>query len=164
MSPSLLILSPLWGLAEFCIAVIMRSGSSAASKDRGSVFLIWAVCLSSISLAMFAAHRFSVWALPNSRLCNTAGFWLFALGLLFRFYSIVYLGRLFTPNVAIAKDHQLIDSGPYRFIRHPTYTGFLMIVSRLGFELCKCGFTLDSLCPRSLLSPLAYPHRGAGPH
>lgn len=98
--PSLWILGPLWGLAEFCVAVITRSRSAAVSKDRGSVFLIWVVCLSSIGLAIFAAHKFSGWALPNRRLFYTAAFCLFALGLLFRFYSIIYLGRFFTPNVS----------------------------------------------------------------
>jgi protein-S-isoprenylcysteine O-methyltransferase len=96
---------------------------------------------------MFAAHRFSVWALPDNRLCNTAGFCLFALGLLLRFYSIIYLGRLFTPNVAIARDHRLIDSGPYRFIRHPTYTGFLMIVLGLGLSFANVASLLILFVP-----------------
>jgi protein-S-isoprenylcysteine O-methyltransferase len=64
----------------------------------------------------------------------TAALWLFALGVLLRFYSIIYLGRFFTPTVAISADHRLIDSGPYRFIRHPTYTGFLMILVGLGLH------------------------------
>lgn len=48
--------------------------------------------------------------------------------------SILYLGRFFTINVAIAADHRLIDSGPYRFIRHPGYTGGLLLF--LGLALC----------------------------
>jgi protein-S-isoprenylcysteine O-methyltransferase Ste14 len=40
-------------------------------------------------------------------------------------YAIWRLGRFFTVNVAIAADHQLIDSGPYRLVRHPSYTGAL---------------------------------------
>ena len=146
-SPSLLILGPLWGFAEFCIAVIMRSGSSAVSKDRGSVFLIWAVCLSSISFAIFKAHKFPAWSLANKRLCYTAAFWLFVLGFLFRFYSIIYLGRLFTPDVAIVKGHRLIDSGPYRFIRHPTYTGLLMIVFGLGLSFANLASLLIVFMP-----------------
>jgi protein-S-isoprenylcysteine O-methyltransferase len=51
---------------------------------------------------------------------------LFAAGLALRWYAIVYLGRFFTVNVAISKDHRLIDTGPYRFIRHPSYTGAIM--------------------------------------
>src|SRR5262249_39315712 len=60
------------------------------------------------------------------------GLGVFALGLGLRIFSMIYLGRFFTPNVAIVTDHRLIDSGPYRFIRHPTYSGFLLIVLGLG--------------------------------
>jgi protein-S-isoprenylcysteine O-methyltransferase len=46
----------------------------------------------------------------------------------------VHLGRFFTVNVAIATNHRLIDTGPYRFVRHPSYTGALMAF--LGLALC----------------------------
>ena len=145
--PPLSILAPLWGLAELCTAVMMRSRSGGPSKDRGSVFLLWAVCLSSIALAVFAANRFSEWALPNPRLCFIASLCVFALGLLLRSYAIIYLGRLFTPNVAIAADHRLIDSGPYRFIRHPTYTGLLLIVLGVGLSFANVASLLIVFVP-----------------
>jgi len=52
-----------------------------------------------------------------------------------RWYSIGYLGRYFTVDVSISAEHRLIDSGPYRFIRHPTYTGALLAFLGLGFCL-----------------------------
>jgi protein-S-isoprenylcysteine O-methyltransferase len=145
--PPLAILAPLWGLAEFCTAVMTRSRGVGPSKDRGSVFLLWAVCLSSIGLAVFAANRFSEWALPNPRLCFGAALCLFALGIVFRSYSIIYLGRFFTPDVAIAADHRLIDLGPYRFIRHPTYTGLLMIVLGVALSFANVASLLIVFVP-----------------
>jgi protein-S-isoprenylcysteine O-methyltransferase Ste14 len=59
---------------------------------------------------------------------------LFVPGLVLRWCSIICLGRFFTTNVAIATDHRLIDTGPYRFIRHPSYAGSLLAL--LGFTLC----------------------------
>ncbi|HMG05340.1 MAG TPA: isoprenylcysteine carboxylmethyltransferase family protein, partial [Chthoniobacterales bacterium] len=50
-----------------------------------------------------------------------------------RWYSIVHLGRFFTVDVAIAADHQLIDTGPYRYVRHPSYTGALLAF--IGFAM-----------------------------
>jgi protein-S-isoprenylcysteine O-methyltransferase len=44
-----------------------------------------------------------------------------------RWYAILYLGRFFTVNVAIAADHRVIDTGPYKYIRHPSYSGVLLI-------------------------------------
>ena len=131
------ILGVLWGLAEFCVALITRSRSAAPSKDRGSVFLIWIVCVASICVAIFSAPAFSAWGLPNPRMVYTAALLLFALGVFLRVYSIIYLGRFFTPTVAISADHQLIDSGPFRRIRHPTYTGLLMIVLGLGLSFAN---------------------------
>ena len=145
--PSLSILGPLWGLAEFCTAVITRSRWAGPSKDRGSVFLLWAVCLSSIGLAVFAANKFSEWALPNRGLLFTVALCFFALGVVFRSYGIIYLGRFFTPNVAIATDHRLIDSGPYRFIRHPTYAGLLMIVLGVGLSFANLASLLIVFVP-----------------
>ncbi len=37
-------------------------------------------------------------------------------------------------NVAVAADHRVVDSGPYRYIRHPSYTGALLAF--LGISLC----------------------------
>ena len=51
-----------------------------------------------------------------------------------RWVAITHLGRFFTVNVAIAEDHKLITTGPYRYVRHPSYTGLSLIF--LGFGLC----------------------------
>lgn len=47
------------------------------------------------------------------------------LGLLFSVWARVALGTNWSGSVTIKADHQLIRRGPYRFIRHPIYTGML---------------------------------------
>ena len=37
------------------------------------------------------------------------------------------LGRFFVFEASIQKDHELIVSGPYSVVRHPSYTGFFMV-------------------------------------
>ncbi len=54
--------------------------------------------------------------------------------MILRWYAIFHLGRLFTPKVAIAADHRLIVTGPYRRLRHPSYTGALFVF--FGIGLC----------------------------
>ena len=41
--------------------------------------------------------------------------------------SFRYLGRFFWFEASIQKDHELIVSGPYSVVRHPSYTGFILI-------------------------------------
>jgi protein-S-isoprenylcysteine O-methyltransferase len=51
---------------------------------------------------------------------------LFALGLAIRWWAIVTLGRFFTVDVTIEKDHELVKRGPFKYVRHPSYTGVLL--------------------------------------
>jgi protein-S-isoprenylcysteine O-methyltransferase Ste14 len=48
-------------------------------------------------------------------------------GTLFREWAIFLLGRFFSRSVRIEQGHRLIQEGPYRWIRHPAYTGMLIM-------------------------------------
>ncbi len=43
------------------------------------------------------------------------------------------LGQYFSSEVVIYQGHQLVERGPYRFVRHPMYTGFILL--SVGMEL-----------------------------
>ncbi|KAF8968471.1 hypothetical protein BDZ97DRAFT_1655019 [Flammula alnicola] len=55
-------------------------------------------------------------------------------GALIRLYCFNELGRHFTFDFCIRKDHKLITTGPYAYVRHPSYTGLIMNI--LGLSLC----------------------------
>jgi protein-S-isoprenylcysteine O-methyltransferase len=128
------ILGPLFGLSEFGLLLWKRSRGSAQSADSGSLGVLWIVILAgqgvAIAAAIFVPDANSGYLIS----LRPIGGALFAGGLALRWYAIFYLGRLFTVNVAIASDHALIDSGPYRYIRHPSYTGALLAL--LGLGIC----------------------------
>jgi protein-S-isoprenylcysteine O-methyltransferase Ste14 len=61
------------------------------------------------------------------------GLWVFAvgtaigwLGLLLRWWSFVTLGQYFTVVLKTSEDQPVVDRGPYRVLRHPSYTGLLL--------------------------------------
>jgi protein-S-isoprenylcysteine O-methyltransferase Ste14 len=61
------------------------------------------------------------------------GAWLFTLGivigwlgLLLRWWSFVSLGKYFTVTVQTSEDQPVVEHGPYRVLRHPSYTGLLL--------------------------------------
>ena len=58
-----------------------------------------------------------------------------ASGLLFSVWARAYLGRNWSREVSIKKDHELVRGGPYSIVRHPIYTGLL--VGLLGCALAR---------------------------
>jgi protein-S-isoprenylcysteine O-methyltransferase Ste14 len=56
-------------------------------------------------------------------------------GLLFSVWARVHLGRNWSATITVKQDHDLITSGPYRFVRHPIYTGLLLALA--GFALAR---------------------------
>jgi protein-S-isoprenylcysteine O-methyltransferase len=110
-----------------------KKGETRA-QDRGSLGLLWIAIALSVTLAFNFAHVFPAAGMGAGPALTYIGAGVFAAGLLIRWYSIIHLGRFFTVNVAIATNHRLIDTGPYRFVRHPSYTGALMAF--LGLALC----------------------------
>ncbi|HEX4208968.1 MAG TPA: isoprenylcysteine carboxylmethyltransferase family protein [Candidatus Binataceae bacterium] len=49
-------------------------------------------------------------------------------GILFAWWGRIHLGRLWSSSITRKKDHHVVDTGPYRFVRHPIYTGILAAV------------------------------------
>ena len=133
------------------------SGDASRKADRGSLRLLMAVIGTSVGLAWLAKRAvpqanfdllFEMG--PTALAClYAAGVCLFAVGLVLRWYSMVYLGRLFTFDVAVAADHRVVDSGPYRLVRHPAYAGSLLTFLGLGI----CGGNGVSLLV--LVTPIA---------
>lgn len=61
------------------------------------------------------------------------GITLFILAVSFRLVAIRRLGQFYSHRVRVRQEHQVIDTGPYHYVRHPAYTG--MILAHLGFSL-----------------------------
>jgi protein-S-isoprenylcysteine O-methyltransferase Ste14 len=54
------------------------------------------------------------------------------LGLLLRWWSFVSLGRYFTVVLETSGDQPIVTRGPYRVLRHPSYTGLLLAFAGAG--------------------------------
>jgi protein-S-isoprenylcysteine O-methyltransferase Ste14 len=56
-------------------------------------------------------------------------------GIALRLSAIITLGRFFRGTVHIQHDHTVVRSGPYRWVRHPAYSGLLLAVAALAVFL-----------------------------
>jgi protein-S-isoprenylcysteine O-methyltransferase len=129
------VLGLIYVLSELSLTLKRRArAGESRNADRGSLALLWIVIVASVVSAFDIAHALPAAGMGAATTLRFLGIAVFAAGLAIRWYSIVHLGRFFTVNVAIAANHRLIDTGPYRFVRHPSYTGALMAF--LGLALC----------------------------
>jgi protein-S-isoprenylcysteine O-methyltransferase len=133
MSVSLL-LGLIYLISELLLTATRRSCSRTGTKqDRSTLRVVWLVITVSVAAGIYVAKYWSAAALPHERSFTFAGVVLFVAGLLLRWWAIITLGRFFTVDVTIEKDHELIERGPFRVVRHPSYTGVL--VAFVGFAL-----------------------------
>lgn len=121
----------IWALTEAQLMLRQRSRRTGAKgQDRGSLILIILPAVLGIALACgdLILHPY----LPFAPAWRWVGLGLWALGLGLRRWAIAVLGRFFTIDVSIHGEHKLIQDGPYRWLRHPSYTGFAMILAGIG--------------------------------
>jgi protein-S-isoprenylcysteine O-methyltransferase Ste14 len=109
--------------------------TDGTNPDRGSMFVLWVVIFSSITAANWVAALYTPAAIHGAPWLRNAALILLAVGLALRVTAIYTLGRSFTANVTIRETHRLHRSGLFRFMRHPSYTGMLLIFLALGLRM-----------------------------
>lgn len=107
----------------------------AERRDHGSLFFIYLLMTGGFAWA------FGLWSSghpPHPRL----GPWALSVGaavavggMALRIWSVRTLGQYFTYVVRVSADQTVVESGPYRFVRHPSYTGGLLTGIGIGLSL-----------------------------
>ncbi len=125
----------IWILSELILNRLVRSGKSdKKGADKNTELYLWLSIILFITSGVFVAIYYSAPISFNNNL-NLIGLIIITIGIIIRVISIKQLGRFFTVNVTIRKDHQLIQNGFYNYIRHPSYTGSLLSFLGFGFSL-----------------------------
>ncbi|HXN27406.1 MAG TPA: isoprenylcysteine carboxylmethyltransferase family protein [Candidatus Acidoferrales bacterium] len=145
-----------WILPEVVAWRVKRSGDFSKVRDQGSLNLIailwWTGIALDFGLALLLPQASISWRRTS---LFFVGICFMLLGVALRWYSAAVLGKYFTFDVAIQSDQVLIEAGPYRYIRHPSYSGALL-------SLLGCGLALGNwvgLCAALCCLGVAYGYR-----
>ncbi|MES2006342.1 MAG: isoprenylcysteine carboxylmethyltransferase family protein [Bacteroidota bacterium] len=124
--------SLLLALAAACLWLSQPAFSTTEAKrdqqsDRSSIIVI--LLMSSLSVVA-SVVEWGYWnnATEYSLQLTLLGAFFLVVGIGIRVWAIQTLGKHFTATVTLTDDHRLVKSGPYRWVRHPSYLGAFMAI------------------------------------
>ncbi len=134
-----------WNLSARSAKVAEERQSWAGRLARMPVWLGY------LLLIVAGVHPFGMVVIPHTVIAQWIGVAICALGLLAAIWSRRTLGDDWSQDVELKQGHELIERGPYRWVRHPIYTSHLlmglgtavesgMLVAFLGLALFFLGF------------------------
>jgi protein-S-isoprenylcysteine O-methyltransferase Ste14 len=132
----------LWLILEVGLLVRDRvRGQGGTADDRGSrtlnfVVIIGAAVVSQVVASLLrgsTAVRLPAWQVSSWHVVTALV--VILAGLVVRVWAILMLGQSFRTTVEVDADQSVVDRGPYRWIRHPSYTGILLILIGMGIDL-----------------------------
>jgi protein-S-isoprenylcysteine O-methyltransferase Ste14 len=125
-----------WILFEIVTGKSRKMLDRKKARDRGSLFFLVGMIWVGIFLDFMLCFGEQRAAIPWMRTeLFFAGIALMWLGMGFRYYCMRVLGQYFTFNVAVHAGQTVVEAGPYRYIRHPSYTGAMITVIGFGLTL-----------------------------
>ena len=137
-----------WFLMENWIRFRDRREAKGIDADRGTMYAIMAA----VPIAILGAFT-AAFMLPRAQFANAglplliAALVLIWGGMALRLWSVLTLGRFFRTVVRLHDDHELVTHGPYRLLRHPSYTGSLLSFLGLGLAIGNWMSVLIAVVP-----------------
>jgi protein-S-isoprenylcysteine O-methyltransferase Ste14 len=133
----------------------MRLPAGATDHDAGSKWFVIASVWTSVAIGFQVAYRLPGTAIQTPRMpVFIFGLVLMLAGMALRWYSIRVLGASFTCEVSTRPGQVVVESGPYRWVRHPSYSGGLLTL--LGVLVCCVNW---ASLPALILAVAGYAYR-----
>jgi len=137
-----------WFVSEILVLLLTRTRRrSGTIHDRGSLAILWVVIFSSISLGSWYGETHSHTIFDGAHWVRIVSLAVLAVGLAVRWTAIVSLGRTFSANVAIHANQKLYTKGLFALVRHPSYTGMMIVFASVGIHTRNWGAVAIILFP-----------------
>ena len=121
-----------WGMMELSQrSQPSREGATKISGIGGRLVAL-AFVIATTVVATLTPRVFPAAAIRPGAVAFAAGMVVLLAGLVLRGWSFKALGQYFTHTVMVSSDQPVIASGPYRVLRHPSYTGIILAAIGIG--------------------------------
>ena len=151
----LLITVMAWGMMELSQRTNQPRREDATRIGGPASRLAFLACLIASCAALnLAPHVVPAAAIRPGAAAYAVGLVILLAGLVLRGWSFKVLGRYFTHTVMVSADQPVISTGPYRVLRHPSYTGVIM--AALGIGLAAANWAGLAVIMLLILAPLLW--------
>jgi protein-S-isoprenylcysteine O-methyltransferase Ste14 len=123
-----------WLAFEVLVVVLTRTRRGEGKiTDRGSMLILWLSIMVSITAATWMGESHPKDFLVHEAWVRPVALAILITGFVLRLTAILSLGKAFSVNVAIRSEQRVMKTGLYAWIRHPSYTGMLLMFFAVGF-------------------------------
>jgi protein-S-isoprenylcysteine O-methyltransferase Ste14 len=124
-------------LSEVSIRVRSAMSRGGSNVDRGSIVAVVLAVAGGALVAVWSATAVPAATIPGGRVPVVVGVLIMWLGVALRQWAVWTLGRFFTVVVRVTAGQSVVERGPYRWVRHPSYTGLLVTLVGAGVALAN---------------------------
>ena len=110
-----------WFITAFNVKQTIEHHGNFRSRFFAAIIIAWLILI----LLPKRLSQLSLW--HTSLYLGIFTDFIVLVGLGFAIWARITLGRNWSGNITFKKDHELIESGPYSLVRHPIYTGILLM-------------------------------------
>ncbi|MCX8161309.1 MAG: isoprenylcysteine carboxylmethyltransferase family protein [Candidatus Saccharicenans sp.] len=121
-----------WWAMDFYLLVFKRNHQQKVAEKK-SKFIVTLLIFAGVLLALVPEGFRATYRQREFGGFQIAGTFVLLAGVAIRFLSVLTLGKHFARDLGVHREKELVTSGLYRWIRHPSYTG--EIISFLGVGL-----------------------------
>jgi len=124
-----------WAATEGAVHVLGLFQPARPDRRRAALSALQAAFFATVVYGLLDATQLRLTTFDAApRLTTAAGAAMVAVGVALRLWARVTMGRNFSAYVQTSDEHRLVTDGPYAWVRHPAYAGFVCFL--LGFPLC----------------------------